>query len=57
MLLRWWYFINKKIQHLESYLKYHFGSKNILNKESTDIILMASIIFVFISVFGIIFSY
>jgi len=57
MLLRWWYFINKNIQLLESSLKDFFESKKIISKESTVILLMASILFIFISVFGIIFSH
>jgi len=57
MLLRQWNFINKKIQLLESFLKDFFESKKIISKESTVILLMASILFIFISVFGILFSH
>ena len=56
MLLRQWDFINKNIQRLESYLKYHFEEEKIISKESRDILLMASILFIFISIFSIVFS-
>ncbi len=56
MLLRLLCFINKNIQRLISYIKYNFESEKFISKESREILIMSSILFIFITLFGVIFA-